>query len=99
MRGLCRVDRHIPDPFNVGYRRLVDLEYLAGSHPTLADTVPVEPCYAIYRDASVAITKRGEQNTASAQIVSFLQSKAGEAIFARWGWMSGQSHKSEAVQD
>jgi accessory colonization factor AcfC len=69
------------------------------ANPTLADTVPIEPRYAIYRDAGIAVTKRGEQNAASAKFVSFLQSKAGEAIFTRWGWMSGQPPESKAAQN
>lgn len=60
------------------------------SNPSLAETVPIEPRYAIYRDAGVAVTKRGAENPASQPFVDFLRSKAGAAIFARWGWITGE---------
>lgn len=60
------------------------------SNPTLADVVPIESRYAIYRDAGTAITKRGMENPASAQFVDFLKSPAGAAIFSKWGWITGR---------
>ncbi|MEX3937568.1 substrate-binding domain-containing protein [Paraburkholderia phymatum] len=60
------------------------------SNPSLAETVPIEPRYAIYRDTGVAVTKRGTANPAAQQFVDFLRSKAGAAIFARWGWITGE---------
>lgn len=59
------------------------------SNPSLADTVPIEPRYAIYRDAGIAVTKRGADNPASGQFADFLKSPQGAAIFARWGWTTG----------
>ncbi|WP_322012799.1 substrate-binding domain-containing protein [Paraburkholderia sp. J12] len=59
------------------------------ANPSLADTVPIEPRYAIYRDSGIAITKRGADNPASRQFVDFLKSREGAAIFSRWGWMTG----------
>ncbi|MPW20442.1 Extracellular solute-binding protein [Paraburkholderia piptadeniae] len=60
------------------------------SNPSLAETVSIEPRYAIYRDTGVAVTKRGTENPAAQQFVDFLRSKAGAAIYARWGWMTGE---------
>jgi accessory colonization factor AcfC len=53
--------------------------------------VPIEPRYAIYRDAGVAITRRGASEPASKQFVDFLKSKQGAAIFAKWGWKANSS--------
>lgn len=58
------------------------------SNPTLADVVPIEPQYVIYRDSGVAVTERGSANPVARQFVDFLKSDEGAAIFARWGWMS-----------
>ncbi|GAB3630184.1 hypothetical protein PTE30175_04166 [Pandoraea terrae] len=69
------------------------------SNPSLAETVQIEPRYAIYRDAGVAVTKRGEENPASRQFVDFLRAKEGEAIFSRWGWMTGRKAESKRVQN
>jgi accessory colonization factor AcfC len=63
------------------------------ANPSLADTVPVEPRYAIYRDAGVAVTKRGSADPASQQFVDFLKSTEGAAIFSRWGWMTASPHQ------
>jgi accessory colonization factor AcfC len=56
------------------------------ANPSLADVVPIEPKYAIYRDTGVAITRHGAEQPASKQFVDFLKSKDGAAIFAKWGW-------------
>jgi accessory colonization factor AcfC len=66
------------------------------ANPSLADVVPIEPRYAIYRDAGVAVTKRGTENPASQQFVDFLKSPAGAAIFSRWGWLTT---RPQAKQD
>jgi accessory colonization factor AcfC len=54
--------------------------------PALADVVEIAPDYAIYRDTGVAITSRGKDKAQAQKFVEFLQSPAGAAIFARWGW-------------
>ncbi|MBP0623388.1 substrate-binding domain-containing protein [Cupriavidus consociatus] len=69
------------------------------SNPSLAETVPIEPRYAIYRDTGVAVTKRGEANPSSRQFVDFLRSKAGAAIFARWGWITGDQTGKQLAKD
>lgn len=56
------------------------------ANPKLADVVPIEPDYAIYRDTSVALTTRGAANPSAKAFVDFLQSPRGAAIFATWGW-------------
>ena len=54
--------------------------------PTLAEVVDIAPEYAVYRDAGIAITTRGKDKPQTQKFVDFLQSPAGAAIFARWGW-------------
>lgn len=56
----------------------------------LADTVPIERDYVIYRDTGVAITQRAESKPAAKAFVSFLQSPQGAKIFGKWGWKTGQ---------
>jgi accessory colonization factor AcfC len=63
------------------------------ANPSLADVVPIEPNYAVYRDAGVAITRRGAADPASKQFVDFLKSKEGAAIFAKWGWKTNASRR------
>jgi accessory colonization factor AcfC len=67
------------------------------ANPSLADTVSIEPRYAIYRDAGVAVTKRGSAHPASQQFVDFLKSPQGAAIFSRWGWMTASPHVGPKV--
>ncbi|MHB9842083.1 extracellular solute-binding protein [Paraburkholderia terrae] len=68
------------------------------SNPTLADAVPIEPRYAIYRDSGVAVTRRGQDNAASKQFVEYLKSKDGAAIFSRWGWMTSQGSAMKTIR-
>ena len=58
------------------------------ANPTLADVVPIEKNYVIYRDTGVVITKKGEQVPAAKQFLDFLKSPDGAAIFKKWGWMT-----------
>ncbi|WP_332308723.1 substrate-binding domain-containing protein [Ralstonia sp. A12] len=69
------------------------------ANSSLADLVPIEPKYAIYRDAGVAVTKRGAEKPDAQQFVDFLRSKAGAAIFAHWGWMTGKQVKGRENQN
>lgn len=41
------------------------------ANPSLADTVPIEPRYAIYRDAGVAVTKRGRPTPRRSSLFTF----------------------------
>ena len=56
----------------------------------LADIVPVEHDYVIYRDTGIAITKRAENKPSAKAFASFLESPAGAKIFAKWGWETGR---------
>lgn len=56
------------------------------SNPKLADVVPLEPDYAIYRDTGVGLTAQGAAKPVAKQFVDFLQSKEGARIFKKWGW-------------
>ena len=61
------------------------------ANPTLADVVEIEPEYRIYRDAGVALTRRGLGNTHAKAFADFLASPQGAAIFAKWGWMTSSA--------
>ncbi len=58
------------------------------SNPKLATVVPIEAQYAIYRDAGVALTHRGEASVPAKAFVAFLQSPQGQKIFVHWGWIA-----------
>jgi len=51
------------------------------ANPTLADVVPIEKDYLIYRDTGIVETARGGENPAARQFVDFLKSPDGAAIF------------------
>lgn len=55
----------------------------------LADVVPVERDYVIYRDAGIAITRRAGNKPSARAFANFLGSPAGAKIFAKWGWETG----------
>ena len=56
------------------------------ANPKLADVVPIEPDYAIYRDTGVGLTTQGVAKPIAKQFVKFLQSDEGSRIFKKWGW-------------
>ena len=56
----------------------------------LADVVPVERDYVIYRDTGIAITKRAENKPAAKAFASFLESPTGAKIFTKGGWENGR---------
>jgi accessory colonization factor AcfC len=58
------------------------------ANPTLADVVPVEKDYVIYRDTGIVVTKKGDSSPAAKQFMDFLKSPDGAAIFQKWGWMT-----------
>ena len=58
------------------------------ANPTLADQVPVESQYGIFRDVGVALTKTGDARPVARQFTEFLASPEGAAIFAKWGWLT-----------
>ena len=58
------------------------------ANPSVAEVVPLEKSHAIYRDAGVALTQRGNTSALAQQFVAFLQSPEGAKIFAKWGWIT-----------
>lgn len=56
------------------------------ANPQLAEVVPVEREFRIWRDTGVVLTTRGKHNPHAAGFVAFLQSARGRAIFADAGW-------------
>ena len=58
------------------------------ANPGIADQVAIEPEYRIYRDAAVALTKRGQARPDAAAFATFLSSPEGAHIFAKWGWVT-----------
>lgn len=58
------------------------------ANPTLADAVRVEPEFRMYRDSSIAITRRARENPRAAAFVAFLRSAEGAAIFVEHGWIA-----------
>jgi accessory colonization factor AcfC len=56
------------------------------SNPDLAQLVEMDEPFRIYRDAGVVITGRGAAEPQAKAFVDYLQSPAGQAIFAKWGW-------------
>lgn len=59
------------------------------SNPDLADQVPVEERYRIYRPTSVVLTVKGKAVPEAQAFVDYLKSDKGRAIFAKWGWETG----------
>ena len=56
------------------------------ANPKLADVVPIEADYAIYRDVGVGLTTQGTAKPLAKQFVEFLLSREGARIFKKWGW-------------
>lgn len=59
------------------------------ANPELADQVPVEEPWRIYRDMGVVLTNAGKKNVQAKDFIEFLQSAEGQRIFAKWGWSTG----------
>lgn len=56
------------------------------TNPELAQVVAMDEPFRIYRDAGVVLTRRGSAQPQAKAFVAFLQSPAGQKIFAKWGW-------------
>ncbi len=56
------------------------------SNPQLAEAVPVEREFRIWRDTGVVLTARGKHTPHAAGFVAFLESARGRKIFADAGW-------------
>lgn len=57
-----------------------------GESRGVADVIPIEPDLRIYRDAGVALTRRGQEKPAAKEFAAFLASPAGARIFQKMGW-------------
>lgn len=58
------------------------------ANPKLADAIPIEPQYLIYRDTAIALTAKGKTNRAAIDFTAFLKSADGKAIYKKWGWIT-----------
>jgi accessory colonization factor AcfC len=58
-----------------------------GDDPGLAEIVAIEPELRIYRDAGIALTRRGQGKASAGDFVKFLASPPGAAIFHKRGWI------------
>ena len=56
------------------------------ANPELAQVVPMDEPFRIYRDAGVVLTHKGSTQPRAKAFVEYLQSPAGQRIFAKWGW-------------
>lgn len=59
-----------------------------GDDPGLAEIIEIEPELRIYRDAGIALTRRGQDKTSAKEFIRFLASPAGAAIFQKRGWIT-----------
>jgi accessory colonization factor AcfC len=57
------------------------------SNKALADVVPIEPEYRIYRDTGIVLTTSGKNRPEARAFAEFLASRDGRAIFEKWGWI------------
>ena len=56
------------------------------ANPELAQQIPVEEAFRIYRDTGVVLTRKGSAVPQAKAFVEFLKSAQGRRIFAKWGW-------------
>jgi accessory colonization factor AcfC len=56
--------------------------------PELADAVPTEPRFTVYRSCGAAVTTRTQEPALAAEFMTFLESAEARPIFTKWGWMS-----------
>ncbi len=61
--------------------------------PELADVVPTEPVFTIYRSCGAAVTTRTLDPALTAEFLAFLESDEARPIFAKWGWMTEPTAK------
>jgi accessory colonization factor AcfC len=60
------------------------------ANPQLAQVVPMDERYRIYRDTGVVLTHKGKTVPQAAAFIEFLKSGQGQQIFAKWGWQAGK---------
>jgi accessory colonization factor AcfC len=56
------------------------------ANPELAQLVEMDEPFRLYRDTGVVLTHQGNALQPAQAFVNYLQSPAGQAIFAKWGW-------------
>ncbi len=56
------------------------------ANPQLAQVIPMDEAFRIYRDTAVVLTHKGSSQPQAKAFVEFLQSPASRKIFAKWGW-------------
>ena len=57
--------------------------------PELAEVVPTEPAWTVYRSCGAAVTTRTQEPVLAREFLAFLESAEGRSIFAKWGWITG----------
>lgn len=82
--GYSKKIRGMHDLFAPDARIIYNIWQIA--HPYVATVVPIEPEFALYRDAGIALTTRSVANPHAMQVYDFVLSPDGAKIFARWGW-------------
>ncbi len=60
------------------------------ANPELADLVPTEPQYTIYRSTGIVPTRTVRDPKLAQDFIQFLRSQQGELIFRKWGWMGAR---------
>lgn len=58
------------------------------ANPTLADFIPVEEKFTIYRDCGIALTTNSLNNKTAVDFYNFLKSEEAKPIFKKWGWLT-----------
>ena len=58
-----------------------------GDDPGLAEIIALDPELRIYRDAAIALTRRGQGKPTAGEFVKFLATPAAAAIFQKRGWI------------
>lgn len=57
------------------------------SNNKLADFVPMNEKYTIYRDCGIALTHKGAANKSALKFFNFLKSEKVKPVFEKWGWI------------
>ena len=58
-----------------------------GESRGVADVIPIEPDLRIFRDAGVALTRRGQEKPAAREFAAYLAGPDGARIFKKMGWI------------
>lgn len=63
------------------------------ANPELADLVPIQEPWLIYRGTGVALTHGGRTKQLARDFIEFLDSADGSRIFHKWGWIREASSR------